>query len=82
MTLLHSNTIIIRLQTLQQIKFGGRREKIWGAFHSKPLLLMSVTVSHYQRTELTVRASVIMRVKNNKLDFKETVIIVLVFGWA
>lgn len=47
--------------------------KIWreavrksgGTFHSKPLLLMSITASHYPRTEITVNASVITHARNN-----------------
>lgn len=39
--------------------------KSGGTFHLKPLLLTSITASHYPRTEITANASVITHARNN-----------------
>lgn len=82
MILLHSNTIITRLNTLQQINCGGRLEENLGSLPQKPLLVVPVTASHYWRTEISASAAVITQARNHKLERKETVFIVLGFGRA
>lgn len=54
--------------------------KSGGTFHLEPLLLVSITASHYLRTGITVNASVITHARNNPPDRKEVVVIAFSLG--